>query len=990
MTIITGRHGAFETLPGDTVIADSLRWYGEWAENELELLRRFVSSGSVVADVGSFIGTHAIAFARAVGSVGHVHAFEPRRDAFSILQRNIEQNGLASQITAHNVGVSDYPGTISLDDTIDGTQNKGGLSLIDAGQGYDVRIITLDSLALSRLDLLKVDVEGMEAKVLIGATKTLQRCRPVIFAEFNSVDGAATTMAAVADLGYTAYGAIYPAFNPDNFNQCPDNFHGANAECGLLLIPSEGKQESLLTEDMRPIDSLEDIVALLLEKPQYLPEILPDAPEVTAVRRSRIEAPQPPAPASRPLHVVAPFYCNEHLVAPFMRGLRSVASELVQAHASVWLYNDSPDHEGLRVALAEAVAEGVPGVDVRTLANEGNLGFIGTCNRAFDRAIEEGADVLLLNSDTEVTTGAISEILAVSTLDPMIGFVCPRSNNATLATLPHSIEHVDVSAEQARSLFLPIARRLPRSSFIPTAVGFALWIRGTVLAEFGHFDTVYGKGYNEENDLIMRANRAGYRAALANHAFVWHQGEQSFSTTNQQRSEREQVNAGILRKRYPEYDSLIYRYFTSPEYRAERLLEALEPVDERRIIAFDFSSFGPFHNGTFESGIKLLSAAQRSWPQDTRIGVYISKKAWNFHGLDRLPGILRFEPNDQNDKVAAIVRIGQPYQTGTLLHLFETAPVVGIFMLDTISSDCGYLLLEFDEDIWRFALENMSVLFTNSQFTLDRIRTRYTIGASTLQRVSLHSLDPADYASYQPSDSEGSHILVIGNHYAHKFVRATTDALAIGLPDHKIIAIGYPDDIELPANVQSIKAGEIDEETFQSFYRDSKVVVFPSHYEGFGFPVLHALAHHRPVMVRDTGLNRELADHITASANIHRYETTQELLQKLQHAMPVWSDESRAGEVDGWRRSALEVHAALTLAMNQATGSQVASVLRRVDALKRSAALAAEMASSNAAMATSGQRAGRRLGHIIDRLLTIPGAAAAARFAARIYRSLRR
>ncbi len=311
-----------------------------------------------------------------------------------------------------------------------------------------------------------------------------------------------------------------------------------------------------------------------------------------------------------------------------MRGLRSVANELVQAHASVWLYNDSPDHEGLRVALAEAVGRGCSRGRVRTLANEANLGFIGTCNRAFDLAIEEGADVLLLNSDTEVTTGAISEILAVSTLDPMIGFVCPRSNNATLATLPHSIEHVDVSAEQARSLFLPIARRLPRFSFIPTAVGFALWIRGTVLAEFGHFDTVYGKGYNEENDLIMRANRAGYRAALANHAFVWHQGEQSFSTTSQQRSEREQVNASILRKRYPEYDSLIYRYFTSPEYRAEKLLEALEPVDERRTIAFDFSSFGPFHNGTFESGIKLLSAAQRSWPQDTRIGVYISKKAW--------------------------------------------------------------------------------------------------------------------------------------------------------------------------------------------------------------------------------------------------------------------------------------------------------------------------------------------------------------------------
>lgn len=982
MIIITGRHGVFETLPGDTVIADSLRWYGEWAENELELLRRFIAPGSVVADVGSFIGTHAVALARNLGSLGHVHAFEPRRNAFAILQRNIERNGLTRQVTAHNVGLSDHPGSISLDDSAEEAQNQGGLSLTDAGRGYRVRIVTLDSLQLPRLDMLKVDVEGMEAQVLTGAMETLQRCRPIVFAECNSVEGAATTLAAVAQLDYAAFGVVYPAFNPDNFNNCPDNFHGANAECGLFLVPRE-RAEGDTVEGMRCITSLEDVVALLLEKPQYLPEMLPDAPAVPAVHRSHPLPPPAEAHAQRPLHVVAPFYRNEQLVAPFMRGLRSVAGELARAGASVWLYNDSPDYAPLGAALQKAAAEGLDGVEVRALANEENLGFIGTCNRAFQLAIEEGADVFLLNSDTEVTAGAIEEILAVAAIDPMIGFVCPRSNNATLATLPYTMEHADVTVEQALAKFLPLARRLPRFSFIPTAVGFALWIRGTLLAEFGIFDTVYGKGYNEENDLIMRANRAGYRAALANHAFVWHQGEQSFSTTGQQRSEREEINGAVLRQRYPEYAPLIYRYFTSPEYRAERLLEALDPVQGQRTIAFDFSSFGPFHNGTFESGVKLLSASQRAWPRDTRIGVFISAQAWAFHGLDRLPGVVRLEPGDHRNRVAAVVRIGQPYQLETLLNLFETAPVVGIFMLDTISTDCGYLALGFDESLWRFAFENMSVLFTNSQFTLDRIRMRYPIGSSTLQQVSLHSLDPADYASYEPTESEGSHILVIGNHFTHKFVRATTDALATALPGQKIIAIGYPEDVELPANVQSFKAGNIDEDTFRSFYRDARVVVFPSHYEGFGFPVLHALAHRRPVLVRDSGLNRELAAHITASANIHAYETTRELVQRLQEAMPAWTDERRQGEADGWHRSALEVHEALTSAMNLANAPQVAKVLRNLDALKHPATVAAEMG-------TSGQRIGRRLGRIIDRLLRIPGAAPAARLAARMYRSVAR
>lgn len=979
MTTIHGRHGVFETLPGDSVVADSLRWYGEWAETELDLLRRFVQTGGVVADVGSFIGTHAIALAHATGALGQVLAFEPRRDTFAVLGRNIHRNGLDARIRARNVGVSDQPGIIHLQDPEAGMQNLGSLALIDQGEGYQVELITLDMLELPRLDLLKIDVEGMEANVISGARQTLQRCRPVVFAECNSVSGAAATLAAAEGLGYRAFGAIYPAFNRDNINGCADNFFGNNAECALFLVP-EDRVDILPLQDMRPINTLEDVVALLLEKPQYLPEMLPAAPAVEPARRQVAMTAAPPEPSAAPvLHVVVPFYRNEQLVTPLMRGLRSVAGELAEARASVWLYNDSPGHEGLADALDSALREGIDGVPVHGIANDDNLGFIGTCNHAFARAIADGADVLLLNSDTEVLPGAIGEMLAVAALDPMFGFVCPRSNNATLATLPHSLEHQDLSAAEAFCRFQPLARRLPRFSLAPTAIGFALWIRGTLLAEFGVFDTIYGKGYNEENDLIMRANRAGYRAVLANHAFVWHQGEQSFATTQQQRSERDAHNATTLLERYPEYRELVDRYYRSPEYRAESLLEALDPADGRRLIAFDFSSFGAFHNGTFESGIKLVAAALRSWPDDLRIGVIMSLEAWTFHGMAQIDGLARLEPGQTSERAAAVVRIGQPYQVGVLSRLFTTAPVVGIFMLDTISSDCGYLALEMDEYVWRFALENMSVLFTNSAFTLERIRLRYAIGPHVLQTVSRHSLDPADYATpAADTAAAGHHILVIGNHYAHKFVKETADALAAALPGRRIIAIGYPQDIERSPNIQAFQAGHIDDDTFRAFYRDAELVVFPSHYEGFGFPVLHALAHRRPVFVRDTGLNRELAGQISASANIHRYQTTRELVARLGQGLPGWSSVRLGGEEDGWHRSALEVHAALSEAMRRVDGQQVATVLRRLDAL--------EATLPPPPPGTSGQRAGIRLGRVIDRLLRLPGMAALARGLARVYR----
>lgn len=956
MNTVPCRHGNFELLSGDSIVSESLLWYGEWAENELDLLRRFVAPGSVVADVGSFIGTHAVALAHAVGGMGQVHAFEPRRETFEILKRNIDNN-VAGRVTAHNVGVSDHPATIHLMTQDPQTRNLGGLSLIDQGEGYEVEVITLDMLALPRLDLMKVDVEGMEASVIAGARETLARCRPVVFAECNTVTGAAATLEAIRGLDYVAYGTIYPAFNENNFKRATVNFYGESAECAIFLVPEE-KCTPRLLEGMRPINDLEDVVALLLEKPQYLPEILPAAPSTPPLRRQQSSRQVASGIRRHPLHIVVPFFRNPQLVTTFMAGLRAAEPELAGLDVQVWLYNDSPDDADLASALASAGSAGVGPLPLRIVDNPSNLGFIGTCNQAFARAVEEGADVFVLNSDTQLTPGALSEVLSVAAIDPMFAFISPRSNNATLASLPHS-PGADADVDTALGRFRNIAPRLPRYSLVPTAAGFAMWIRGSVLAEFGGFDPAYGQGYNEENDLVMRANRAGYRAVLANHAFVWHAGEQSFAMTGQQRSEREERNGVLLRERYPEYEPLLQRYHASPEYRAEALLEALHPDSGRRLIAFDFSSFGAAHNGTFESGVKLLAAAVSSWPADIDLAVIIGPDAWHFHGLDQLPRVRRIAPEDRQARAAAVIRMGQPFDDGTLYRLFNVAPVVGIFMLDTIAVDCGRLSLEFDDRVWRQALLNTSILFCNSEFTLTQIRNRYPLGEHVLPVVSRHSLDVTEYLLEADAETNAEgvsrHILIIGNRYPHKFVTETADALAAALPGQKIVAVGYALDAPHAPNIEAVQAGGIDENTFAAFYRDAKVVVFPSHYEGFGFPVLHSLAWKRPIFVRDSLLNNELASHIRESANIHSYQTTRELVAALAQP-PSWSPEERAGERNGWERSAGEVFSALSRAMQGIRSDQVASALRDLRVSERS----------------SGERLAEPIADLLDKALSIP------------------
>jgi hypothetical protein len=71
------RYGDFSVFEGEDLISSSLTRFGEWAEEEISLLLDFVSPGDIVVDVGAFIGTHTVAFAKRVGAEGVVPISNP-------------------------------------------------------------------------------------------------------------------------------------------------------------------------------------------------------------------------------------------------------------------------------------------------------------------------------------------------------------------------------------------------------------------------------------------------------------------------------------------------------------------------------------------------------------------------------------------------------------------------------------------------------------------------------------------------------------------------------------------------------------------------------------------------------------------------------------------------------------------------------------------------------------------------------------------------
>lgn len=936
MDLFTTRHGLMALPRRHDLIEQALRTYGEWSEREIALHRHFIEPGAVVLDIGAYIGTHTLAYARAVGPGGCVHAFEPQPLAQQALARMRAENML-TQVQLHDQPVASTTARFARRDAQG--DNAGGFALQPVGAdaaGEVVHGLPLDALELTRCDFIKIDVEGMEAEVLATGRQLLAQCQPVIACECNFLNAGMQVLAWAQSHGYRAYGVSLPAFNPGNFNGRRENLFGDAAEVTLMLVPArrEDLQQRMLSLGLAPVRHLDELALLMVRKPQYAAEVAGLAEAVWVPPRPLpADAAQGSGQGERGLVIVVPFYQAPELVEPLWRSLLAAADEMRALGARIEFCNDSPGHEGLQQALARCSAEAAgAGLELQVRDNAQNLGFIGTCNQAFARAVGRGEDVLLLNSDTVLFPGTVREMLAVAALDPMIGFVCPRSNNATLCTLPAGAE--PLPPDEAWQAFRAASVALPRMTYVPTGVGFCMLIRMPLLAELGGFDAVYGRGYNEENDLVMRANRYGYRVALANRAFVWHHGEASFGQLEVARSEREQTNAQVLQARYPEYTELITRYFQSPAWRAERLLSEPPAGGPGLRIGFDFSDFGTYHNGTFEAGLRLLDAAIRHWPADVSIDVYMTEAAWCFHGSPGGGRIDRHDPPSART-AHAVLRMGQPFTPRSLRDLVRRAPVVGVFMLDTISADCGNLAISFDERLWHFTMAWSDVVFTNSAFTAAQLRRRYAVGPRTRVMASPHSFTLSQYAPPERTALRAElaaltgtdYLLVVGNKFVHKGLRPALDVLAAALPGRRLVALGHSG--ETPAQVVAIPSGGLSDADMDALYSHAAAVVFPSHYEGFGFPVVHALARSRPVYVRRLPPFEEAVAAIEgAAANVHWFEDAHDLARQLAQGVAPWQGEAARGEADGWRRSALEVLQALRESQAQIDATHVTERLR--------------------------------------------------------------
>lgn len=201
-----------DTVGGRDQVARRL-WSHGWDGFEPPLPAFFAATltdGDIMLDVGANTGYYAL-LAASTGLSTEVHAFEPFPSVFTLLTANLARNPQGSRVRAVPAAASDTCGTAELhippgDHGLIETSASLERDFRESSSSVIVPTTTLDAYAagLPHVNVIKIDVESAEHRVLAGARETLRRHRPVVFCEILECADCAAIDAICRETGYVS------------------------------------------------------------------------------------------------------------------------------------------------------------------------------------------------------------------------------------------------------------------------------------------------------------------------------------------------------------------------------------------------------------------------------------------------------------------------------------------------------------------------------------------------------------------------------------------------------------------------------------------------------------------------------------------------------------------------------------------------------------------------------------------------------------------
>ncbi len=222
------RCGYLQYLPGDEAVGRSIALYGEYLQQQLDLLGRIVLPSAWVVEAGAGIGVHAIPLANSLASDAHVFLYENRPVFRAVLRQNLVANSVRN-VTVMKTALR-------------------GLTEDDRQPAATAPSETIDALRLERLDLLKIFQRCDPLAILDGASDTIWRQRPRVFSEVSDISQATEVTERMREFGYRSWRMETPLFSSDNFNRQERNVFAGQKALAVLCLPEEIDMDIALGE----------------------------------------------------------------------------------------------------------------------------------------------------------------------------------------------------------------------------------------------------------------------------------------------------------------------------------------------------------------------------------------------------------------------------------------------------------------------------------------------------------------------------------------------------------------------------------------------------------------------------------------------------------------------------------------------------------------------------------------------------------------------
>jgi tetratricopeptide (TPR) repeat protein/precorrin-6B methylase 2 len=206
------RCGILQYQPAARDIGPSVDRYGEWLQQQVDLVTSLLQRGATVLEAGAGIGAHSVPLGLATAPDGHLMVFENDPVCRKLLQQNLAANGVR-RVTLMRRGLS-----ATADDESE----------------------TVDSLRLQRLDMIKVSGPGYTAPAVIeGAAETLWRLRPMLHLSVSDEREIGELQRLAEEYGYRIWRHDTALFNPANFNGRRDDIFEGRKVSAILAVPEE-------------------------------------------------------------------------------------------------------------------------------------------------------------------------------------------------------------------------------------------------------------------------------------------------------------------------------------------------------------------------------------------------------------------------------------------------------------------------------------------------------------------------------------------------------------------------------------------------------------------------------------------------------------------------------------------------------------------------------------------------------------------------------